>query len=523
MRACLAVLFGAVLICVGCGGGGGGSKGAPVSGASFKIVWPAKTRDALVHGLTSARSASVTFKNGGGAGKDITVNVDREASIFSYTGTYPVGQDIMSNVSSMTAKFYSDAGEQGALVGSASSAVKVQGTSLEMSAIKVAGTVKKVSILPPPAINLGDDMILLQASAVDGSGTTLAVDPGSFNWSLVSGSSVLLLRSDGGAQALSAGDATLKVTVDGVTSTQLTVTIAAKQVQIVPIAVNRMALNAANGDLWATVRSSDARYPHSLVRIHPNNGAIDSTVDTVKEPNLIAISSGGDTAFATIPEDGTISEADIKYFESVSYTQPVFSGVIDLAALPGSALGFVTLTDPSAGPNAKIWQGDAGQTGIGNGGYRMVFAADGSAMYGDGNDTLFQNSLGSAGFTPTGQKSVNVSGCVLSKGLLYTNAGTVVNPVSGAIVETLPHADFQQYNFVSVSAADNRIYYLTASGNGDVKMLSFDQTTYEEKPPLSLGHIPGALHDPIACGSHMVAFESTAGEGQGVVIIRGLP
>ena len=96
-------------------GGGGGST--TLSGATFSIAWPARSRETIV-GPGSALSGSVTFPGATVSGKDLTVNFDRDLSKLSaYVGTYSLNQDVLRTSKTASFTFYGGAGEHGAVVG----------------------------------------------------------------------------------------------------------------------------------------------------------------------------------------------------------------------------------------------------------------------------------------------------------------------------------------------------------------------------------------------------------------------
>jgi len=184
---------------------------------NFQISWPARSR-ALTNPLTSALSVSVVLKGGGAGGADVSTKIDRDSTkIGAYTGTYTFAQTIYPNsLTTLNATFYAQAGEQGAVVGTATGSVTANSTSVLLGTITLTGTITKVVALPA-TLTIGTTA-LLSFSCTDASDHVVAVSSGSAMWSISSGVSFLKLAKDGLATPLKAGTADVIATVDGITS-----------------------------------------------------------------------------------------------------------------------------------------------------------------------------------------------------------------------------------------------------------------------------------------------------------------
>jgi len=221
----LLFVIASILMLSGCGGGGaggGGNNGGPtgVTGATFQITWPARSRSAYSNPLTSALSVFIDLKGAGANKSDVTLRIDRDATkVAGYTGTYSSGTTIYpTQLSTMTATFYAQPAEGGPVVGTATASATVTGTSVQITPIALVGTIKSVVVLQPAnQVLTTSSPTQLAFSALDSRGNSIAVTPGSAIWAVFSGSSFTLTR-DGIATPIKTGPTVVKATVDGIAS-----------------------------------------------------------------------------------------------------------------------------------------------------------------------------------------------------------------------------------------------------------------------------------------------------------------
>ena len=255
----LAILSAAALL-AGCGGDGGGNGGgnnpAMIQNAAFQITWPARSRAAVEHNLSSALSVMVTLKGADANGQDVTVAIDRDASkTSSYTATYQVGKPIRTSTSSLSATFFGAAAEQGAPVGTATAAILASDSNLVLANIVVQGVIKSVGVISPGTVTVGTQNTQLQFTSLDGGGHTVAVSAGSATWTVVTGGAFLTLTKDGLATAVASGTATVTATVDGISSPAANIVVSSTSAtvayRLVPIPVSNLSgfnfhINASN-------------------------------------------------------------------------------------------------------------------------------------------------------------------------------------------------------------------------------------------------------------------------------------
>lgn len=218
-----------VVVLAGCGGGGGGHSDPTVRDANFSITWPARSRAGLETNLTSAQSVRITLNGAGVSNSNVTVNIDRDAArVEGYTQTYTIPQGISpQRLTSATATFYAQPSQGGAVVGTATAPASLINGTVEFGTITLSGTITEV-VATSANLTVGDGPTQLLFTAKDAGGQTVAVSAGSATWSLVDGSEgVINLTPDGKATPLTNGSAYVRVTVDGVTSMDSQVQVAA--------------------------------------------------------------------------------------------------------------------------------------------------------------------------------------------------------------------------------------------------------------------------------------------------------
>lgn len=503
-------------------------KAALIGSPAFQITWPARTRESLNHGLTSAQSALVTLKDASPQGADIQVRIDRESGrTEQYTETYPVGQPVSSGVRSLTATFYALPDQQGAVVGTATATVNPTGNLLDLGSIVVVGTIRQVTVVPPATLAVGGAPVQLQFSAKNESGDAVAVTPGSARWTVVNGAANLTVTPDGVATAVAPGTATVTVTVDGVTSAAQAITVI-RQTQrfIVDVPVGAIDYDEVSGKIWATVLSTGGTYANSVVSINPATGALGTPISIGAQPHRITVSENGQYAFVTVDADATVRRVDL-INRTVGPTININGGspMVDIVAVPGSPNSFAIANDPQFGVNVSVWDNGVRRSGTGAGGNSLVFGGSDAVLYGQGGNSLFKNTLTATSINWVAQTDGLAVGSIdYANGLIYTATGQVIDPEAKTVVHQFAQTNFLVDKGVAVSQEDNRAYFVTWSHNVNKRILAFDLTTRQELPFVDAGALPGGALNLIAAGPRTVAFH-LFGEGvkRQVVIVRGLP
>ncbi len=296
---------------------------------------------------------------------------------------------------------------------------------------------------------------------------------------------------------------------------------AATSVQIVNVAVNEITFDPVSGYIWATVQSSASQYANNLIAINPSTGVVVKTINMGAQPGHVSVTDDGHYAYMDFPSDGSIRRADLVLGKVDAIFPDGIGGVFDVKAVPGLPHSYVVVTDPVYGENTTIWDDGVRRPGKVAGGYAVHFAgSNNQLMYGDGQPSFFTDNVTTMTWSQTG---IPVNGCQWANGLLYTAVPTVVDPVNKYVVQSIPTTNFLVDKLVSVSTADQRIYYVTWDSQHNKRLLSFDINTYNEAPWFDTGNIPGGCHSMVACGNHTVAFFIFGyNVTQNVVIVRNL-
>lgn len=204
------------LLAAGCGGGGGGTR------AKVTLQWPQRSRGTLAPG--SALSARVRIVPQSGTPQEILV--DRHADPAPYADPRE-GNSITPGGATLTVTFYALPGQTGEVVAVGTSPVTVAND----GTVPDIGVGGKVVFLDIPANQqvLAGASKDLTFSARDNVGTVLALTPGSCFWTVVANAD--RLRFDAAAAVgLLPGTATIRATVDGITSANASVKVTSNAV-----------------------------------------------------------------------------------------------------------------------------------------------------------------------------------------------------------------------------------------------------------------------------------------------------
>ncbi|MBX3112611.1 MAG: hypothetical protein KF857_11435 [Fimbriimonadaceae bacterium] len=345
------VLFVLVLIALGCGGGGGG---VTVVDADVAVVWPARSRGDLSHGLTSAMSASITLDGADGFGNHITFTVDRDPlQPGGYTATYHVPTPVSpQRVSTLRATFYAQAGAAGDVVGTASAPVSLASNKLNLGTITLDSKVKHVTVSPAGPLVAGSAATQLQFSATDADGAAVAVSPGSAVFGVTSGATSLGVAADGMATPLGAGTALVHATVDGVTSPDVAVEVTGGTVVAYSFLSGKSgnlvvpAFDAVQGDLFQVVGGHDIQVTELAVEVQ-------ATGQAPREVGLFD-STGTLVAQATIASTDTLANG--YYWKAITPVTLTAGQQFYVGALHGTGAGQEYYNDTRAADVAGFVQ-----------------------------------------------------------------------------------------------------------------------------------------------------------------------
>jgi len=303
-----------------------------------------------------------------------------------------------------------------------------------------------------------------------------------------------------------------------------TLALSATQTIIVPVQTNAIVYDRVSGNLWATVQQSDPHYSNDVVAINPQTGVIGKKISIGAEPNHISVTSDGSFAYVDVPSTGAILRVDLNAGSVAASYSLNATNLFDLEAVPGSPHAFLTCTDPVGGVNTRVYDDGVARSGTGAGGQYIVFGGDGSTIYGNGQTSLFYDTLSTSAITWTNQVTFNIGArMVFANGVLVTSNCQVIDPIKQSVVQTLTSPNFLSSLGVTASTADNRFYFVSWDVPHTKRILCFDMETYQEYAMTDTGILVGGANNLTACDNHTVAF-FTYGSGvtHNVVLVHGL-
>lgn len=238
---------------LGCGGGGGAPR-PPVSATpSVSVDWPTRTRN--VEAPNSALSATFRLRSTTTAQDVETVSANRAVSLSAHTETYAFPSAVPVGTYTLTGTFYAGVGQTGAIVATVSSPVRVSssgalqkpdGTAL--GEIAFAGIIKSVAIAPNQSVLVAQQLQLV-VTAFDANSNPVAVAPGSFDFSVVGGSSFASVTPDGIVTGVAAGSASAVASIDGLTSAPVPVIVSAPPAHVFRFARTTDSIQLTGGTL----------------------------------------------------------------------------------------------------------------------------------------------------------------------------------------------------------------------------------------------------------------------------------
>jgi len=224
LRICSGVTLGAaafILVSTVLPGCGGFGSNAVTSTYSAQIAWSARSRD--ISAPSSAVSAKIEVQGAGGNGAPVTWIANRDGTLAAHTQTYTSATRGPIGSHQVVVTFYASPDAQGASVGTASFTEDIPSGGALTSTVTVGSVVKSVVVASDQVVTAPGTMVL-EAFAKDAEGHIVALEGGSFFFSVTGGSEFLKIEN-GLAKGISKGSATVTARVDGKTSQAVRVTV----------------------------------------------------------------------------------------------------------------------------------------------------------------------------------------------------------------------------------------------------------------------------------------------------------
>jgi hypothetical protein len=313
----------------------------------------------------------VDFVGAGISKNDVVVQLDRDsARLGGYTGTYVIPQTISSaNLSAVTASFYAQTGETGALVATATAAATVSGSAsdgtVNIASFVLSGVIKAVSV-SPVSLRLNAGATQLNFTATNSSGSAVAVTPGSAIWQIQSGSSFASLTPDGSLTPNGAGNVLVSATVDGITSSSATVT-------ILPSLVAKTTFQITWPARTRTGLNSNLTSAQSVsVTFNSANGSGgDVTVNEDRQSGNLAPYTGTYTVYQQI--DPSVKSMTATFYAGIGITGAVVGTATASVNLSGTTLNLASVT--LSGVITKVAVLPPASISVGSGQTQLQFSA----------------------------------------------------------------------------------------------------------------------------------------------------
>lgn len=520
-------LFLLAALAVGCGGGGGSSSPRTAT-PKATIAWPERSRDLLAP--SSALSVRLVLHRTDAIDSDLTFEGDRNVILTAHSETYTAGTTTRINGNyAISATFYADAGEAGAIVGTAGADVKVKAdgtlTNLDgtpLGSINFTGTIASVRLVSDQSVRVGATTTLA-ASARDASNALVVVSPGSYTFALATGGSNATLAANGDATGVQLGTATATVAIDGITSSAASFSVipAAATVSVLSLDTTDLAYSPVTGMVYATVFSPSPQ----VVPINPDNATAGTPITCAHTPRNLTVSTDGLHLYVA-ESDGTLERFSLPG-GALEGTASLPAGTItgQMIALPNSPDSWVISTQDGSGNPQQAFVYDAltPRASSAFAGQSIAINQDGTKLYGSQLTTGNQYTtatIGSTGLTAaTSSGTTDVHGRIhYTNGSIVGDDGTIADPTTGT---QTGHLTFTTIDHVLGTVPNsNRVYYAAWDGK---QVQTYDLPTATAIDSFPLGSVSGGMETATWCGPKRLAIRTFSGSPNEVLIVSGLP
>lgn len=283
-----------------------------MTAARFSIDWGARSRN--LDARSTALSVVVTIGGGAGSnGQDVTVVLNRTNQTASYREDVVTPQQVKVGTWPVTVRLFAQPDGLGDVVGRADASPAIQPNGEGIGAIATTGLVTTVQVVPGQSVLVGQTKDIAY-TAKNAEGQVLAITLGSGLFTLVGGGDRIRLVNGIAAEALKPGTATVRVSVDGVSSANTTLAVTSNAtVQVDP--PNREVGVKRSADFTAAVGNT----PDTTVTWKIEEGAAGGTQ---------APSGGNGTKYTAPATVGTF------HLVATSQYDPAKSGAATITVIP---------------------------------------------------------------------------------------------------------------------------------------------------------------------------------------------
>jgi sugar lactone lactonase YvrE len=281
----------------------------------------------------------------------------------------------------------------------------------------------------------------------------------------------------------------------------------ALEIRQVAVTANDIVYDKVSGKLYASVPGNAVAYPNSIAVINVETGTVEAAVWVGSEPNRLAVS--GDGQYLYVGLDGA---ASVRRVHLPTLTPGLQFGIpggepsgpnvaLNIAVMPGSPQTVAVVRQPinSSATNGIAIYDDGVQRPVATtevyGPTTLAFGADGTALYGSYNGTIFAMSVASAGVSvfATRESSSGCSGQLkFDAGLLYCGE-VVVNPTSLLPRAVLPAPEWLRA--VAIDSVGGVVFGLGYDpGSSTVGVTAYDTSTLRSLWSLPIPLYNGAYY-----------------------------
>jgi hypothetical protein len=319
------------------------------------------------------------------------------------------------------------------------------------------------------------------------------------------------------------------------------------EVKRLPLTTGDLVYNSNDGMIYGSVPSrtdvfvpgfstfgSPISFGNSIVPIDPVSGTMGQPIAAGSEPKKLAISNSGQYIYAALDGEGAVCRIDLpsktigsrfSLGNDEPYKGPRY--VYDMEVAPNNP-GTVAISRFHK-------NGIPSHLGVAiydNGAQRPITTENTFPSYTDNNNLITYSdsattiwgynleqstrdfhklTVSSSGVT-MGNKVQNLFDATdikFDNGLIYSDSGQVVNPLTATVVGTYPGLGFCD-RLVYPESVRGTVYFLVSNCNGIATIRAYNQTTFALTGTLSISGVNGSLASFIRWGANGFAFRTTS-------------
>ncbi len=454
----------------GCGG-----SGASTSQVKPKVIinWPSLTRGVDAPPYASSAQISLLI---GSSNTPSRWFVDRPAGTEAQTISYESPDAGPSGAGLLSVIFTSGPGNSGAPVASSAVSVQIDGSgTLLNSSGGTLGTITYNSLVTGFYVNRNSILVGQSAPLVItgySNGSIVAL-PQSIVTSQIIENPQNATLEDGVLTGVNDGSIRVQVSFESVEGTfNMSILPELATFNKAAFPAKHIAWDSLHGRIWGTF-GSDSPYPNSIVDINPVTGVVGTPISVGSNPNRIAVSSDGSTAYVGLDGANAVRKVDLSARAAGVMTSITFSGqssyATSLSVNPTDSNEFAVCLQNigSSGYGGPVVFRDGTAVGSEPNIYTASTAAyvTGASLIGGGGDSLYLISVSpdSVTFDSTQNIGMSIRGELVSDGhVSATNNGYCFDNGSGEQIGRFTFGQ-DEYSLSALDATNNLGWGLSQS------------------------------------------------------------